>query len=81
MVTPKPSSRPRASRPFDAGLGVVAEAEVFALVDLGDVEGVDEDVGDEVAGMQVAELVGEGEDEGGVDAGGGEEFEAGEGVG
>jgi len=59
-----------------AGLGVVAEAEVFALVDLGDVEGVDEDVGDEIAGRHVAELVGEGEDEGGVEAGVGEEFEA-----
>ena len=59
----------------DAGLGVVAEAEVFALVDFGDVEGVDEDAGDEVAGMQVAELVGEGKDEGGVDAGVGEELE------
>src|ERR1039458_8419577 len=34
----------------DAGLGVVAEAEVFAFVDLGGVEGVDEDAGDEVAG-------------------------------
>ena len=32
--------------------GVVAEAEVFALVDLGGVDGVDEDVGGEVAGVR-----------------------------
>ncbi len=55
--------------------GVVAEAEVFSLVDLGDVEGVAEDGLGEVVGGGVAEGVGEGEDEGGVEAGGGEEFE------
>ena len=34
----KPSSRPRASRSVDAGLGVIAEAEVLALVHLGGVD-------------------------------------------
>ena len=42
---------------------------------LSDVEGVDENVFDEVAGVHVAKRVGEGKDERGVDAGGGEEFE------
>ncbi len=59
----------------DTGLGVVAEAEVFAFVDLGGVDGVDEDVLGEFAGVHVAEGVGEGKDESCVDAGGGEEFE------
>jgi hypothetical protein len=59
----------------DVGLGVVAEAEVFALVDLGDVEGVAQDGLREVVGGGVAESFGEGQDEGGVEAGGGEEFE------
>ena len=59
----------------DACLGVVAEAEVFALVDLGGVDGVDQDFRREVSRVHVTECVGEGEDEGGVDASGGEEFE------
>ena len=59
----------------DACLGVVAEAEVFALVYFGGVDGVDENVSCEVAGVHVTELIGEGEDEAGVDAGGGKEFE------
>ena len=59
----------------DAGLGLVAKAEVGALVDLGDVEGAGQDAGGEVAGGAAAKLVGEGEDQGGVDAGGGEQFQ------
>ena len=59
----------------DASLGLVAKAEVCALVDLGDVEGAGQDAGGEVAGGAAAQLVGEGEDEGGVDSGGREQFE------
>ena len=59
----------------DACFGLVAEAEVFAFVQLGDVEGLLEDVGGEVARGGAGELGGEGQDEEGVDAGGGEEFE------
>ena len=53
----------------------MAEAEVFAFVDLGGVDGVAEDGGGEIARGHVAEGFGEGEDEGGVEASGGEEFE------
>lgn len=59
----------------DAALGLVAEAEVFAFVELGDVEGLLEDFGGEGAGGGAGELGGEGEDEDGVDAGGGEELD------
>ena len=45
--------------------GVVAEAEVFAFVDFDGVERVAEDCVGELAGGPVAELVGEGKDEGG----------------
>ena len=59
----------------DACLGLVAKAEVGALVDLGDVEGSGQDAGGEVAGGAAAQLIGEGQDECGVDPGGGEEFQ------
>ena len=59
----------------DAAFGLVAEAEVFAFVELGDVEGLLEDFGGEGAGGGAGELGGEGEDEDGIDAGGGEELD------
>ena len=60
----------------DAGLGAVAEAEVAALVEGEDAEAALEDLLDEVEGGEVGERGVEGQDEGGVDAGGGEEAEA-----
>jgi len=59
----------------DAGLGLVAETEVFAFVQLGDVQGLLQDLGGEDAGGHVREFDGEGQDEDSVDTGCGEEFE------
>ena len=59
----------------DAGLGLIAEAEVFAFVQLGDVEGLLQNIGGEGARRHARELAGEGQDEQRIDAGGGEEFE------
>jgi hypothetical protein len=56
----------------DARLGLVAEAKVFALVDLGGVNCFDQDLGGEIPRMHVTHLVAEGKDQGAVDAGGGE---------
>ena len=58
-----------------AGFCLVAEAEVFALVDLADAAAFAEDLLGELAGGEVGELRREGEEEGGVDAGVGEEVE------
>ena len=57
----------------DAGFGLVPKAEVFAFVKLGDVEGLLENVSSEVVSSGLRELGGKGQDEQGVDAGGGEE--------
>ena len=65
----------QAGRAGDAGLGLAAKTEVGALVHLGDVEGAGQDAGGEVAGGAAAKLVVEGQDEGGVDSGGGEQFQ------
>ena len=53
----------------------MAKTEVCALVDLGDVEDAGQDAGGEVAGGAAAQLVGEWEDESGVDSGSFEQFE------
>lgn len=60
---------------FDVGFGLVTEAEVFAFVKLGDVEGLLEDFGGEGAGGLAREVGGEGKDEESVEAGGFEERE------
>ena len=59
----------------DAGFSLVAEAEVFALVDLADAAAFAEDLLGELAGGEAGEFGCEGEQEGGVDAGLGEEVE------
>ena len=57
------------------GFSLVTEAEVFALVDFDDVGGVTEDVRGELASGEMREGEIEGENEGSVNAGGGEETE------
>lgn len=57
----------------DAGLGAVAEAEVFALVKFDDVELAVEEVVSELAGAHAGEIAVEGQDDDVVDASGGEE--------
>ena len=60
---------------FDVGLGLVTEAEVFAFVKLGYVEGLLEDFGGEGAGGLAREIGGKGKEEQSVDARGFEKFE------
>ncbi len=59
----------------DAGLGLVAEAEVLAFVELVDADAVAEEILGEGAGGHAREVVREGQDDDGVEAGGAEEFE------
>ena len=54
---------------FDVGLGLIAEAEVFAFVEFGDVQGLLQDVGGEGTSRHLRELFGEGQDEYNIDAG------------
>ena len=60
---------------FDACLRLIAETEIFAFVQFGDVEAVSEHLGGEGAGRDAGEFAGEGKDESGVDAGGCEKLE------
>ena len=59
----------------DAGLGLVAEAEVLAFVDLVDVEQLQRRSVAKSRAVMREKSRGEGQDDDGVDAGGGEEFE------
>lgn len=59
----------------DAGLGAASEAEVFALVELDDVELLAQDLLGELLGAHAGEVAVEGENEDLVDAGLGEEIE------
>jgi len=59
----------------DVAFGVMAEAEVFSLVEFDDVEAALEDFGGKVAGGHPGEVFGEGKDDDGVEAGGGKEIE------
>ena len=59
----------------DAGLGAVAEAEVFTLVEFDDVELAVEEIVGELAGAHAGEVAVEGQDDDVVDAGAGEEVE------
>ena len=59
----------------DGAFGAIAETEVLAFVNFGGVGGVSEDGFGEEAGGELGESGVEGKDEGGVNAGGGEQFE------
>ena len=52
----------------DSGFCVVAEAEVFAFVKLDDMKTIAQDEGCEVSSAELAELLGEGKDDRGIDA-------------
>ena len=54
---------------------MVAEAAVFSFMEFDDVEAALEDLGCELAGGHVGQVFGEGEDDDGVEAGGGEDVE------
>ena len=61
------------SKVADVGLGIVAEAEGLAFVDFSGLEGGGKDTLCKIVGGPLAERVVEGEDEGEVDSGLGEE--------
>jgi len=54
---------------LDASLRVMAEAEVFAFMEFGDVQGLLQDAGSEGTGRHLRELFGEGQDEYDIDSG------------